>query len=124
MAEVTLASLLNRIRKLEEEIYVLRNCALPQSQASSHKSGMTPYTGWNDGGGGYGIAEDLFMSSNWGKKDEDGEPLEKDKLCIKAIDGKVIAKSGDVGDLWQFVVETSPDEDGNTRKISVSGWAW
>lgn len=124
MAEITNASLLNRIRKLEEEVYALRNALLSKGQLDRVASGLTPYTGFVDGGGGYGVAEDLFMSSNWGKKDEEGKPDKTDKLCLRAIDGQVIGKKGDVGDLWQFVVETSEDAEGNKKKISVSGWAW
>lgn len=127
MAEITLASLMNRIRKLEEEVYTLRNSMLPKGQSDRVTSGLTPFTGFVDGGGGYGVAEDLFISSNWGDAVERaklGEPELLNRLCLKAVDGKVMSRQGKVGDLWLFVVETSPNEDGDTQKIAVSGWAY
>lgn len=124
MGEPTVYTLLNEINTLKEELFALRSYVMRIN--STDQSGglvLTPYTQFNDGGGGVGTLGSLVISSNW-KADLESEggvitdPY-GNKLCLLAVEGKVMDQAGQVGDLWQFVVETSTD-----RKIAVSGWAW
>lgn len=118
MGEHTIGELVNQTRTMDEESTVFRDLLQALTMASESGKGLTTLlSGITDGCGNFGLFDDFLRMSGTGKEDIDEE--RKSKACIKAIDAQVISQEGDVGDLWQFVIEAS---DG--KKISVSGWAY
>lgn len=112
----SLGKLTNLNRLQEEEGSVFRSLAAAAAMSSDDFRDVMPlFKGITNGRGGYGMLMDFLRIATEAAEEED----QQHKACIKAVDSSVIDRKGQVGDLWQFVIEAS---DG--RKISVSGWAY